>query len=112
MVSSDTVKLKVCDSDGNCCSVDPISNSKDNKFAEKGVLSTFPGKFLTDCVKSTFKKENLKVTLSKDGDDGLKIDWVKIRLASGEAQTCNFDVWLDNDDGYSTTKTITCQGIH
>ena len=77
MESSDTVKLKVCNSNGNCCSVDLISSSKDNKFAEKEALSTFPGNFLTGCVKSTFKKENLKVTLSKDGDDGLKFDWVE-----------------------------------
>ena len=109
--TSNSVNARICDSGNTCCNIEPLSSSGDNIFGAVGKLSTIPGEKLGQCAKTKFKREDLKLTLTIDGNDGFKLDWVKLRLASGEIQTCRFNGWIDGDSGYSPSQTVTCQGI-
>jgi len=105
--TNDNVNAKICDSDNNCCNVEPLSAGNILKL---GKLSTIPGEQLGQCVKAKFKRENLQLTLTIDGSDSLKIDWIRLRLASGEVQTCQFNEWISTKAKYPTSLTSACQG--
>ena len=108
--TDDDVGLKICDSNNRCCNINPISTKAKNIFATPGQSAALSIDKLGQCSFASFKREDLRVTMSKTGSDGMAVKWVKIGLASGETQTCNFDVTLDNSDSYSNAKTVKCEG--
>ena len=103
----DDVNLKICDSSNSCCTIDPLSSKANGYFKSLGALKTFRGQELQNCRKSTFKRGSLKATLYKTGGDGFKMKWIKIRLSSGDLQTCKFSRWLT---GSPLSATVTCEG--
>ena len=109
--TNDDVGLKICDSNNRCCNINPISTKAKNIFATPGQSAALSVDKLGQCSFASFKREDLRVTVSKTGSDGMAIKWVKIGLASGETQTCNFDVTLDNSYSYSNAKTVKCEGM-
>ena len=100
--TSDQVSIQVCDGTNSCCNADlgyPVRSSQD-KFSDPGDLGT--------CLNTTLQGD-LTVTLSKDGSDGWYPDWTKIVLQQGKTFFCTFDLWLDDNTGYSTSKTVQCK---
>merc|ERR1719167_580773 len=110
--TDDDVGLKICDSNNRCCNINPISTKAKNIFATPGQSAALSVDKLGQCSFASFKREDLRVTMSKTGSDGMAIKWVKIGLASGETQTWNFDVILDDSDSYSNAKTVKCEGVN
>ena len=109
-VTTNNVNAKICDSDNTCCDIQPLSSSAANIFDVKGKLSTIPGEKLGQCTKTNFKRENLLLTLTIDGTNALQMDWIRLRLASGEVQTCQVNRWISTKAEYPTSLTVTCQG--
>ena len=106
--TDDPVTISVCDVSGDCCS--NSLNIPDHDDRVQGHLDTYSGPVvLGQCFNFVPTRGDLTVALEKPGSDGWNVQWTKVKLSGGRTFTCNFNIWLDNDNGHSNSETVQCQ---
>jgi len=106
--TDDSVTITVCDVSGGCCS-NPLNIPSYDDRAVGHVDTYNRPDVLGQCYRFVPARGDLTVTLEKTGSDGWNVQWTKVKLSGGRSFTCNFNIWLDNDNGHSNSETAQCQ---
>ena len=102
--TDDAVSMTVCDSQHCCTAV--LNNAGDDR--KKGHVDMYADPAILGTCLTTRMRGQLTATLTKEKSDGWYVDWAQIRLARGYSFTCMFNNWLDDNSGYTTSMTVSC----
>ena len=106
--TNDPVTITICDVSGGCCS--NHLNIQGYNDREPGHVDTYNNPdVLGQCYNFVPAAGDLTVTLDKTKSNGWNVQWAKVIMSGGKTFTCNFNVWLDNDNGYSNSESVQCQ---
>merc|ERR1719477_501280 len=83
--TNDDVTVKICsDSSTTCCTTPPLKKTFSDDWSRNDV-EEWESRYLGDCAGKTFGVEKgLGVTLSKEGEDKLKVTSLVVEAVSGE----------------------------